>query len=198
MNNETGVQTIQLWLLRGHPANSNVMPKALYRKLVGHIRRSGRYPPIIVRPIGDGGGEGYEILDGHHRVRALEELGEAEAQCVVWRVDEGEALLLLGTLNRLSGHDDAVRRSSLVAELNSRFDVAELVKLLPEDREAIDKLLSLTEPPPQPRGAVVLDEMPEAVHFFLLPKQRRQLESRLRAMGGTRERALMRMVEGQD
>ena len=33
-----------------HPLNSNVMPAEYREKLLAHIRRTGRYPFLVVRP----------------------------------------------------------------------------------------------------------------------------------------------------
>ncbi len=183
---------LPLHRLHPHPLNSNVMPEPLLAKLAVHIGRTGRYPPIIVRPYESD----YQILDGHHRVEALRRLEHTEAQCDVWEVDDAEGAVLLATLNRLQGSDDPLRRSALLDHLRQRGgrSVQELAKLLPEDRPRLEKLLSLRAPPrlaarPQPLG-----EMPVAVHFFLLPDQRAVLERRLEAIGGRREEALMALL----
>ena len=176
--------------LRAHPNNSNVMPRRLLTKLVCQIKRTGRYPAVIVRPT-DGG---YQILDGHHRVLALRELDAQEVSCEVWEVDDREALMLLATLNRLQGDDDPRKRGALIDELRADAGLPELAKLLPEDTARLKKLAELAQPPPVPAEATPLAQMPQAVHFFLLPAQARELASRLRAIGGTREEALMSLV----
>lgn len=186
--------------LRVHPANANVMPPSLFTKLAAHLERTDRYPPIIVRPLPSEEGEpAYQILDGHHRVKALTQLGRREARCLVWPVDESEALLLLSTLNRLSGRDDPHKRAALLEELAQRRGVepATLTRDLPEDLQSIKALLALRQtPPPAPPKA--LADFPVAVHFFLLPQQRRRLEARLRELNESREAALMSLVDRAD
>ena len=176
--------------LHAHPANSNVMPEPLLAKLVEHLRTADRYPPIIVRP----SGEGYQILDGHHRVIALRRLGRIEARCDVWDVGDDEALLLLATLNRLQGHDDPRKRASLVDALRGSHDLAHLADRLPEDRDRLRKLLQLNEAPPTPRPPQRLADMPVAVHFFLRPAERDAVERKLREVGGSREAALLQLM----
>lgn len=176
--------------LDAHPANSNVMPRALIDKLADEIGRTGLYPPIIVRPIG----ERYQILDGHHRVAVLRQLGHTQVQAVVWQADDDQALLLLATLNRLSGSDDPRKRAALVAELGRSFDLSELARRLPEDRAKVRKLLELHAAPPSPKPPTPMDELPVSVHFFLLPAQRRAVEQRLREQGGGRESALLKLL----
>ena len=111
-----GPRTVPLANLRPHPLNANVLPEDLKVKLKAHIKRTSRYPHVIVRSHPDEP-EIYQILDGHHRVEVLRDLGHAEARCDVWDVDDREAKLLLATLNRLEGQDVPIRRASLVHEL---------------------------------------------------------------------------------
>lgn len=179
------------------------MPRPLLNKLKHHLRRTGKYPPIIVRPIrsdGPSSADTYQILDGHHRMMVLKELGHDEAKCDVWEVSDDEALLLLATLNRLEGKDDAHKRADLVANLLERAgddhdDNSDVAAMLPEAREALAELMRIREPPPQMAAPPPLEAMPVPVHFFLLPKQRKQLTRVLGSIDSCREVALMRMVE---
>lgn len=185
-------QSIPLDQLNAHPANSNVMHDHLLDGLTEHVRRTGRYPPLIVRPQADGY---YQILDGHHRALALRRLDIDHARCVVWQADDHEALLLLATLNRLEGRDDPRKRAALVNALADRLDVKTLATLLPERIEQVKKLITINDRPPAPRPPQDPDRMPVAVHFFLLPDQKQRLNQRLKAIGGTREEALMKLID---
>ncbi|MEM1108246.1 MAG: ParB/RepB/Spo0J family partition protein [Planctomycetota bacterium] len=189
------VELISLERLRPHPRNSNVMPEAYLRKLAGHLEDTDRYPPVIVRPFD---GE-YQIIDGHHRVEALRRIGRDQARCVVWDVDDAEALLLLATLNRLQGQDDPRKRAALVGELNVRTDLKELAERLPENGDRLRKLLRINDAMPTPRPPRPLGDMPVAIHFFMLPEQRQAIERRLREVirdGGSasREEALLSLL----
>ncbi len=188
--------------LQHHPLNSNAMPAARFEALVGHLARTGRYPPLIVRPLPTADGAArYQLLDGHHRLAALRRLGHPAARCDVWDVTEPEALLLLATLNRLEGEDDPHRRGDLLAALRAAGGEGDgdgaleaLSRRLPDSLARVRKLLALREPPPPPRPAPPGESMPVAVHFFLRPAEHRELLARLRAIGGTREAALMSLV----
>ena len=92
--------------LEPHPENANRMLPGLLEKLKSHIRRTGRYEPLVVRPMGRAqakaqcGGENdrpqsgrlerrapsesrYQILNGHHRAEVLKALGHTRARCDV-------------------------------------------------------------------------------------------------------------------
>ncbi|MFA7236243.1 MAG: ParB/RepB/Spo0J family partition protein [Phycisphaeraceae bacterium] len=217
------VQMIELSRLRAHPSNSNVMKEELLAKLAGHIGASGRYPPIVVRRMSDATGAmnrprrrgqligpAYQVLDGHHRWKALERLGHTHAACVVWEADDAETLVLLATLNRLQGRDDPRKRAALLAELQEKFGktTRELGRRLPDAGEDLKKLLMMGKEVKLP-GLKQVDEagLPGAVFFFLTGEQRARLDEMLERMGGprtprtprtprmTREEALMVMVE---
>ncbi|MFP4144832.1 MAG: ParB/RepB/Spo0J family partition protein [Phycisphaeraceae bacterium] len=191
----TRVLDLGLDQLRPHPANSNRMPEERLAKLARHIGDTGRYPPLIVRPLPGEPGR-YQILDGHHRAQALRRLERTAARCLVWEVDDDDALLLLATLNRLEGSDDPVRRARLVGELHRRRGGKGLSALLPESSEKLRRLLELERTPPRPRPPTDLGELPQAVHFFLAADDRQRLEKRLAEIGPTREAALMSLVGG--
>jgi len=163
--------------LLGHPGNVNVMGGEVMAKLKRHIEKGGRYEPLVVRvhPVRAGC---YQILNGHHRKKVLEQLGYGEAECVVWDVSDEDALMLLATLNRLNGEDDPKGRAVLLTQLAGRFDRESLLKQVPETRGQLEKMLSvagrckLVEPP-------VVGEMPEAMVFFVNREQRGKIEEGL-------------------
>jgi len=182
--------------LEPHPENANRMSADRLEKLKGHIVRTGRYEPIVVRPIpvrsaaGHGtsrtrarecgvrskrqNGENsarYQILNGHHRARVLRELGHTRARCDVWDVDDEEARMLLATLNRLEGRDDPKARARLVAHLATGRSAEDLARLLPEPPDAVERLLRLAEPPPEPAPPDSLAPLPQALIFFLSEEQ---------------------------
>ena len=128
--------------LREHPGNPNVMNEAMFKKLIRHIKKSGNYEPVVVRD--DPSEKGcYQILNGHHRVKALKELGYGQVDCVVWQVDDEEALVLLATLNRLAGSDGLFKKSELIKQLSQSMDVKEIVKLLPETKGSVERLKAM-------------------------------------------------------
>lgn len=112
VNESTSVRLVTLDCLRPHPDNPNHMPASRLQKLVTHIRQSGRYEPLIVRPHPSEEGL-YQILNGHHRAQALRAAGYDRAACIVWHATDREARIYLATLNRLVGADIPEKRAAL-------------------------------------------------------------------------------------
>ena len=178
-----------------HPENANRMSADRMEKLKGHIERTGRYEPLIVRPMQNAerrmqnerpnskNGVRYQILNGHHRAAVLRQLGHTRARCDVWDVDDDEARMLLATLNRLEGRDDPKARARLVAHLATGRNAEDLARLLPEPPDAVERLLRLAEPPPEPAPPDSLEPLPEALVFFLSEEQHALVSEALRAVG---------------
>jgi ParB/RepB/Spo0J family partition protein len=168
------------------------MPEDLRAKLTAHIKQSGRYPMVIVRPHPDESGR-FQILDGHHRVEVLRELGHAEVRCDVWAVDDREAKLLLATLNRLQGQDSPIRRAQLLHELLGEMSLVDLAGLLPETDKQIEELHALLEFPAEEIAALIAADaeeqekvLPRVLTFVVTPEQEELIERAVeRASDGT-------------
>ena len=177
-----GARQIPVDRLRAHPLNSNVMPEDLREKLKAHIRSSGRYPFVVVRPHPNEP-ETFEILDGHHRVEVLRELGHADVRCDVWNVDDREAKLLLATLNRLQGQDSPIRRAQLLHELLGEMPLMDLAGLLPETDKQIEELQALLQFPADDIAALLAEQandeekvLPRVITFVVTPIQEEAIE----------------------
>jgi ParB-like chromosome segregation protein Spo0J len=173
--------------LMAHPLNSNVMPEDFQAKLRSHIRRTGRYPFLVVRPHPDEPGK-FQVLDGHHRVAVLRELGQQEARCDVWDVDDREAKILLATLNRLQGQDQPIRRAQLIHELLGDISVEDLAGLLPETDKQIEELHALLEFPADEIADQLAAEaeeaekvLPRVMTFVVSPEQEGVIEQAVEA-----------------
>ncbi len=140
------IESIGINKLIAHPANPNKMSGSAFSKLAAHIERTGNYESVIVRPHQQRTGC-YEIINGHHRVAVLKKLGSETCDCVIWQVDDAETLVLLATLNRLSGHDVLEKKAELIKSLSDRFSTKDLAKKLPDTKRAIERLRNLYKPP---------------------------------------------------
>ena len=185
------IESVAIDKLIGHRANPNRMSGASFKKLVGHIERTGNYEPIVVRPHPDKSGC-FEIINGHHRVEALKQLGRERCDCVVWQVDDTEALLLVATLNRLCGSDELDKKSELIKSLCKRFSTKELVGKLAESRKSIERLKELSRPVQMPslwqsakvredsqRGRLTAKALLNPLMFFLTDEQKRIVDTAL-------------------
>ncbi|RKY06091.1 MAG: hypothetical protein DRP65_12215 [Planctomycetota bacterium] len=139
------IESVEINKLIAHPANPNRMSNSTFRKLAGHIKRTGNYEPVIVRPHPKHNGC-YEIINGEHRVKALKKLGRETCDCIVWQVDDSETLILLATLNRLAGADVLAKKAELIKALSRRFSAKDLAKNLPDTKRAIERLKDLHRP----------------------------------------------------
>jgi hypothetical protein len=136
------IKSIAINKLLAHPDNPNVMSKATFGKLVRNIERTGLYEPIVVRPHPEIKDK-FQIINGHHRVKALEKLGRKVADCVVWDVDDGQTAVLLATLNRLCGSDELSGKIELLKKLKQRLGSAQLARIIPQTRRQIEQLTNL-------------------------------------------------------
>ncbi len=177
-----GTSMVPLDDLVPHPLNSNVMSEDLREKLKAHLRRTGRYPFLVVRPHPTIPGK-YEVLDGHQRVAILRELGHTEARCDVWDVNDRGAKLLLATLNRLEGQDQPIRRAELIHVLLGEMNLDDLAGLLPETEKQLEELHALLEFPAEEIAALLEEEaenaekvLPRVMSFVVSPEQEELIE----------------------
>ena len=170
------------------------MNDELFQKLIGHISESKNYPPLIVRTHPQIKGR-YQILDGHHRAKALRELGFTNANCDVWDVDETQTDMLLLTLNRLCGDDDPYKRGEILKRLSQSLDIEELSKRLTDDSQRIRKLIEATNPPPEPLQPRQISDMPNGVMFFLTAAQKSCLFNQLKLLAKDRSAALIQLLK---
>ena len=177
-----GPKMVALDDLLSHPLNSNVMSEDLQAKLRAHIKRTGRYPFLVVRPHPEQPGK-FQVLDGHHRVSILRELGHTEARCDVWDVDDREAKLLLATLNRLAGQDIPIRRAELIHELLGEMSATDLAGLLPETDKQLEELHALLEFPADDIAEFLKQQaeqaekaLPRVMTFVVTPEQEELIE----------------------
>ena len=138
------VRQIDMRRILPHPENSNHMNEETLSKLRTHIKNTGRYEPLIVRPHPVEKNK-FQIINGHNRLIVLRSLGYGKVKCVVWKVNDIQTRLYLATLNRLSGNDIPERRALLIGSLFERYQRDDLVTLLPESHAQLAELERLEE-----------------------------------------------------
>jgi ParB/RepB/Spo0J family partition protein len=174
------ISSIPLDKLIAHPDNPNRMSKTNFKKLIRNIERTGRYEPLIVRPSPQQPGF-YQIINGHHRKRALQKLGYKKADTLIWNINDEDADIMLTTLNRLGGSDVLEKKLVLLKRLNKRMQTNSLAKLLPQTAKQIERLANLKRPtaPPLPAKNSFLNTMV----FFLNDKQHKIVAEALSLAG---------------
>jgi ParB/RepB/Spo0J family partition protein len=176
----TEIRRIALDRLIPHPDNPNAMSRTNFTKLVHHIERTGRYEPLVVRPHPERTGD-FQIINGHHRCKALRQLGHEAADVVIWEASDEETAILLTTLNRLGGRDALDKKLALLRKLRERVPIRELAKRLPQTRSQIERLTALRLLPPA--EAQTADAHTTPLVFFLDEHQRSAVEEALRLAG---------------
>lgn len=137
---------VKLADVEADPLNPNVTPRATLDKIKNNIKRTGLYPPLILRPAVKGKIEPPWIsIDGWHRRLVLLELDHEEGDSVVWDVTEREAHIFLATLNQLHGADDYARRAHLMQSIVDVTPMDQLPDIMPESLAEIEDLLRVTQ-----------------------------------------------------
>jgi hypothetical protein len=174
------IQSIALDKLEFQPDNPNRQSKIIFTKLVRNIERTGRYEPLAVRPCPGKAGS-FQIINGHHRCRALAKLGYETADCIVWDIDDEQTDILLATLNRLGGSDELGKKLKLLRRLNKTIVAGELAKLLPQTAKQIERLINLKKPGTPAKMNAKCFANP--LVFFVNDAQQQQIERALSMVG---------------
>lgn len=75
----------------GHPFHVSLDEDML--KLIDSIQENGQMIPVFVRPAKDG--DGYEMIAGHRRKFALQQLGLNEVEAIIRDLDDDQATILM-------------------------------------------------------------------------------------------------------
>jgi len=170
------MKVIALERLVEHPESVNVQSKVTFSKLVRHIERTGLYEPLVARPLRGKNGH-YQVINGHHRLKALEQLGYRECDCIVWDVSDDVTDMLLLTLNRLGGKDRLDKKLRVLRRLNNKFGSKELGKLLVQNAKQIERLVNFKKPEVTLKKSKTLFVKAEV--FFVDGEQKRLVEEAL-------------------
>jgi ParB-like chromosome segregation protein Spo0J len=170
------IRSIPLTKLHPHPENPNKMSAANFKKLVANIERTGCYEPIIAR-CHPKKKDHYQLINGHHRKKALEALGKTKAQTIIWDIDDDQARIFLATLNNLAGKDDLKKKLSLLKKLQRSNEIKLLARILPMEKVKLEKLLTLKFPAkPLDAGNALLAN---PLVFFVSDTQLKTIETAL-------------------
>jgi hypothetical protein len=123
-----------------NPWNPNRMDSFMYEKELASIRKFGMASPIVARAQGNV----YEIIDGEHRLKALDQLGHTEAP--VWNLGplpDPQAKQLTIVLNETKGSPEKQKLTELLQDLLKSEPTEDLLGVLPYSKEAFAELVNL-------------------------------------------------------
>ena len=172
MDAKSQICRIELEKLLDHPDNPNRMSKDNFDKLVRNIEYTGCYEPLIIRPHPNRANY-YQVINGHHRKKAIEKLGFKVADCVIWNIDDRQTDIFLMTLNRLSGSDMIGKKIAVLKRLNQQVETKSLSKLLPQSKKQIEQLINL-KLPEKPLKHV--ESFATPLIFFVTGEQKQTIE----------------------
>jgi ParB/RepB/Spo0J family partition protein len=114
------------------------------RRLLASLAASGQQTPIVV--VASEQAEHYLVIDGHQRIRALEQLGRDTVEAVIWLMSETEALLLDRSM-RWGERETALEEGWLLVELERRFGYGqeELARRFDRSTSWVSRRMGLVE-----------------------------------------------------
>ena len=122
--------------------NPNKQNDFIFEKEKESIRKFGFVTPVIVRQIK----EGYEIIDGEHRLKAAKELGLNEISINnLGEVSDSVAKQLTIVLNETKGEPDPIELSKLINDLSKDVSVEDLLATLPFQKEELEGMMDLLD-----------------------------------------------------
>ena len=186
------IHTLPYAALRPDPRNPNRMSPERYDAMKRHVEATGNCPNPLARTLPrisrffdpKGGPVQYMLLDGHHRAKALLEIGFDSGPVDLWgEMSDDEAGVYLLTLNRNVGEDDPLARADLFADIKLTLNMDDIASVVPETLPDIEALLDMrqialeiapAEAGDEPDGdaaAVLGEETAIPVAFALYPEQ---------------------------
>lgn len=115
----------------------------LLTKLVENFKRIGQVENIIVRELDTGY---YEVVNGNHRLQAIDVLGEKEVMCYnLGKISNNSAKKIAIATNETKFATDTVKLSEILHELTEELSVEQLETFLPYSQQEIEDMLKLKD-----------------------------------------------------
>lgn len=120
--------------------NYKVANSFLQEKLAANIKRNGQLETIIVREVDNG----YEVVNGNHRLLAFRSLGTEEVMaCNIGRISDAAARRIAIETNETSFERNDLQFSERLNEILQEFPEEELMQTMPFTKEEFTDLLSV-------------------------------------------------------
>jgi ParB family chromosome partitioning protein len=118
-------------------------------ELAASIKAQGLLQPVVVRPAGEGEGEGYQLIAGERRLRACRDLGLTHIRALIREVDDRQLLelALIENLIRADLNDIEVANALLQLQNQYGYTTSQLAEVIGKSRPAVSNTLRLLELP---------------------------------------------------
>lgn len=137
-------ETLSVPILEVYPNkwNPNTQSPEVFEKLKNAITKYGFLHPILVRKIKNG----YEIIDGYHRFKAMESLSNntITVNCIKQEVPDLAAKFLTLISNKLRGEHDIIKEARIYLEAKEKGQSG-LFDQLPEEAGEIESALKFLD-----------------------------------------------------
>ena len=155
---KTGLRQIAIALIQPNPLQprKEFAPEEL-AELEASIRASGLLQPLTVRP----SAEGFELIAGERRLRAMQRLGWSDVPAIVREIDD-QALLTLALVENLQRADlNPIEEAEGYHRLLTQFSLTqqEIADVVGKDRSTVANTLRLRALPPTVRAMVIAGEI---------------------------------------
>ena len=146
------------------------------KELILSIKEKGVIQPVIVRPKGDG----YELIAGERRLRAVKELGIAQVPAIIKDVKDDEALEIALIENIQRDNLNPIEEAKAYHRLSEEFSMTQeqISEKVGRDRTSVSNMLRLLRLPDKIKEEIYLGRisMGHAKAILMLDSEQSQLE----------------------
>jgi hypothetical protein len=136
--------------LKFYPGNPRKISKEMLEKLKNSIREFGAVEPLVIN-------KQNEVIGGNQRLKALQELGIEEVDCIVVDLPKSKEKALNIALNKIQGEFDEDLLRLFVNDIElPDFDLTGLEDIFKEQPEDYDKDFVEVEPKPYKKFHILL------------------------------------------
>lgn len=142
MTSKTGYMAIPLDKLIKAEWNYKKEDKEQEKRLRANIEKNGFIENLVVREIENG----YEVVNGNHRLDVLKRLGITQVMCYnIGKISEIQAKRIAIELNETRFPSNADELTKIIEELSANFELTDLETTLPKEIAGLGDLSKILE-----------------------------------------------------